>query len=156
MENQTLPESYRILQNLESMGLYGQGERVFRSVDGQKRVLSSLKGKVVILSFWATWCEPCVEEFPSLIRLLDAFPGKIVLLAVSQDEKKEDVVKFVKAFNGFREGVIVTMDKGNKEWKQAFGVDRLPESFIFDIQGNFLRKIIGIQNWSSPVALKFF
>ncbi len=140
---------------MESRGLYGYGERAFRSVDGQKWILSSLKGKVVILSFWATWCEPCVEEFPLLIKLLDAFPGKLVLLAVSRDKKKKDVIKFVKAFNGFRRDVIVTMDK-NKEWNQAFGVDRLPESFVFNTQGNLLKKIIGIQDWSSPMALKFF
>ena len=154
-ENQFLPKSYQILQNLEFSGLYGYGDRTFKSVDGQKWTLSSLKGKVVILSFWATWCEPCVDEFPSLIKLLDVFPTKVVLLAVSQDEEEEDIIKFVKAFNGFRENLIVTMDK-NKEWSQAFGVGRLPEGFIFDAQGKLLKKIIGIQNWSSAIALDFF
>ena len=155
-ENQNLPESYQILQNLESKGLYGYGEdRVFKSIDGEKWVLSSLKGKVVILSFWATWCEPCVEEFPSLMELLKVFSDKVVLLAVSRDEKKEDVVEFVKAFKGFQENLIVIMDE-DKEWNRIFGVGRLPESFIFDAQGKLLKKIIGIQNWSSPMALKFF
>ncbi len=154
-ERQALPESYQILKDLESRGLYGYKEKTFTSIDGQKWTLSSLKGKVVILSFWATWCEPCLDEFPSLMGLLDAFPGQVVLLAVSRDENKEDVIKFVRAFNGFRKNLIVTMD-GKKEWKQAFGVDRLPESFIFDKKGTLLKKIIGIQDWSSPIALEFF
>ena len=154
-KNETPPESYRILQNLESKGLYDQSEKVFRSIDGQKWILSSLKGKVVILSFWATWCEPCVDEFPSFIKLLDMFPDKLVLLALSGDEEKEEVINFIKAFKGFRKNLIVVMDE-NKQWNQTFGVDRLPETFIFDAQGRLLKKIIGIQNWSSPVALKFF
>lgn len=153
-KKETLPEPYRILQNLESKGLY-QRERVFTSIDGQRWTLSSLKGKVVILSFWATWCEPCVDEFPSFIKLLDAFPDKVVLLALSGDEEKKEVINFVKAFNGFRENLIVVMG-GSQEWNQAFGVDRLPEAFIFNTQGKLLKKIIGIQNWSSPVALEFF
>lgn len=83
------------------------------------------------------------------------FPDKLILLAFSGDKERKEVINFIKAFKGFRKNLIVVMDE-NKQWSQIFGVDRLPETFIFDDQGKLLKKIIGIQNWSSSVALKFF
>ena len=154
-KSQVLPESYQILRDLESKGLYRDPDRVFRLFDGRKLPLSSLKGKVVVFSFWATWCEPCIEEFPSFVKLLDVFPEKVVLLAVSQNEKKGEVFEFIEIFQGHRENLFVIMD-GDRKISRTFGVDRLPEAFVFDTGGQLLKKIIGIQNWASPQALKFF
>ncbi len=152
---QDVPESYKILDDLENKGIYQDNEIQVEDLEGKTMALSSFKGKIVILSFWATWCEPCVEEFPSFIKLLDEFPNDIVLLAISHDETKQDVKEFVGAFKGFRKNMILTMDEG-KKLSQAFGVDRLPEGFIFDQEGKLQKKIIGIQDWASPNALQFF
>ncbi len=154
-ETQALPDSYKILDNLEEDGIYQGEEIVIKNLEGQEMKLSSFKGKVVILSFWATWCAPCVEEFPSFIKLMDEFPENVVVIAISHDDEEQDVKEFVGAFKGFRENLVLTMDK-EKQLSNAFGVDRLPEGFIFDQKGMLQKKIIGIQDWASPSALQFF
>ncbi len=153
---QALPLSYKVLDTLESEGLSAISQGLdFKTLDGNQLSLNSLQGKVVILSFWATWCEPCVEEFPSFLKLLDAFPEKVVLVAVSHDESESDVRQFVEAFKGYRPNLILTMDE-SKKLSRAFGVDRLPEGFVFDGKGLLKKKIIGIQDWATPSALEFF
>lgn len=154
-DSQSMPQSYKVLDNLEEKGIYQSNDIVLTSIEGVKTPLTSLKGKVVILSFWATWCEPCVDEFPSFIKLLDAFPEKVVLVAISQDNEEKDVRKFIEAFNGYRQNMIVTMDL-DKVLGKTFAVDRLPEGFVFDQEGKLVKKIIGIQNWASEDALQFF
>ena len=151
---QSLPESYKVLEDLEKKGIH-HAPIQFKSLEGQSVSLESFKGKIVILSFWATWCEPCVEEFPSFIKLLDEFPEKVVLVAISHDEKEEDVKDFVSAFNGYRKNLILALDK-NKSLSKSFKVDRLPEGFVFDGDGKLLKKIIGIQDWASEGAIEFF
>ena len=154
-ESQKVPESYKVLDDLETVGIYKGEEIKLKTLDGEVLSLNSFKGKVLILSFWATWCEPCVEEFPSFVKLMDAFPDKIRLVAISHDYEEQEVRDFVKAFDGYRPNLILTMDEG-KALSQAFGVDRLPEGFIFDQEGRLQKKIIGIQDWASPGALEFF
>ncbi len=154
-ESQKVPKSYKVLDDLENAGIYKGEEIKLTTLTGETIALSSFKGKVLILSFWATWCEPCVEEFPSFVKLMDAFPDKIRLVAISHDYEEQEVRDFVKAFDGYRPNLILTMDKG-KELSQAFAVDRLPEGFIFDQEGRLQKKIIGIQDWASPGALEFF
>ena len=152
---QDVPKSYKVLDDLENTGIYSGEELGLIDLEGKSMNLSSFKGKVVILSFWATWCEPCVEEFPSFIKLLDEFPEKVVLIAISHDDSEKDVKQFVGAFKGFRKNMILTMDK-EKALSKAFGVDRLPEGFIFGPEGKLKKKIIGIQDWATPNALVFF
>lgn len=154
-DSQSLPESYKVLDDLENKGIYQNSDILMEAMEGDKVSLHSFKGKIVILSFWATWCEPCVEEFPSFIKLLDKFPDKVVVIAISHDQKKEDVKEFVEAFKGYRKNLILTMDPDNLVSK-AFRVDRLPEGFVFGSDGKLLKKIIGIQDWASPNALDYF
>lgn len=154
-ETQKVPDSYKVLDLLETQGMYAMDDIKFTTLDGDKVKLSDFKGKVLILSFWATWCEPCVEEFPSFVKLMDTFPDKIRLLAISQDQEEEEVLDFVRAFKGERDNLILTMDR-KKTLSRAFGVDRLPEGFIFDAEGILQKKIIGIQDWASPGAIEFF
>ncbi|MCJ8275820.1 MAG: TlpA family protein disulfide reductase [Bdellovibrionales bacterium] len=154
-ESQKVPDSYKVLDDLENKGLYQGEDLKLKSIEGEEIAFSSLRGKVVILSFWATWCEPCVDEFPSFIKLLDQFPDKIKLLAISQDNDEKDVRKFIEAFKGYRQNLVVAMDEG-KALGKAFGVDRLPEGFVFDQEGRLVKKIIGIQDWASEDALVFF
>ena len=149
------PQSYQALSDLESQGLYRKDSSWGRAFRGQGIALDFFfRGKVVIVSFWATWCEPCVEEFPSFIELLETYPKKIILLAISWDENRKDVNQFISAFDGFRPQIKVYLDR-EKKISQAFAVDRLPEGFIFNSQGELVKKIVGVQNWSSPMPWNF-
>lgn len=154
-QSQSMPESYRVLDDLENKGIYENSDIQMENLAGEKLNLHSFKGKIVILSFWATWCEPCVEEFPSFIKLLDQFPEKVVVIAISHDLEKKDVQEFVDAFKGTRKNLILTMDP-DKKISNAFRVDRLPEGFVFNSEGKLIKKIIGIQDWASPSALEYF
>ncbi len=154
-QSQAVPESYKVLDDLEKKGIYDREDLSFQTLDGEQINLHSFKGKIVILSFWATWCEPCVEEFPSFIKLLDEFPDKVVLIAISHDYEEKDVIEFVNAFDGVRKNLVLTMDK-KKMMSQAFGVDRLPEGFVFNHEGLLVKKIIGIQDWATPEAIQYF
>lgn len=99
--------------------------------DGQMVSLSSLRGRVVLLNFWATWCNTCVVEMPSLEKLAKRMQGKpFTMLGVSVDENWELVRNF------FPEGSAMTvlLDK-DKSQPPRFGTEKFPETFIIDADG---------------------
>lgn len=117
---------------------------------GQDLDLESLKGKVVIINFWASWCAPCLEEVPSLISLVEALKGDLKLVAVSGDSNKEDIEAFLKAFPKVKsENIFIVWDEQGEIAKQ-YGIDRLPESFIAGPDLKLVKKIIGTINWHTP------
>lgn len=122
--------------------------------NGNTLKLSDLKGKVVLLNFWATWCPPCREEIPSMMKLNSLMTGKsFQMVAVSIDEGgKSDVDSFLKK-SGFL--IPAYMDESGASAK-AYGVTGVPESFIIDKQGVIVKKIIGGLAWDSPEVVSFF
>lgn len=122
---------------------------------GRRVAVSDLQDKVVILNFWASWCEPCIEEVPSLIKLVEHFNGKIILLAISGDSELTDIQSFLKAFPGMKnENIYVVFDKDKSEI-QKFGVRRLPESLILDKKYRAVRKVSGTIDWYTPEAIEY-
>lgn len=127
-----------------------------KNLKGQDLKLSQYKGKIVILNFWASWCGPCVEEMPSLIRLVKTFPNDVVLLAVSGDSTKEDIDAFMKSFPEMMTlpNIQVIWDS-NKEISQQYQVFRLPESFVVDKSQILVKKISGTIDWYTQDALEY-
>ena len=125
----------------------------FTVSDGQKTVqLSQLRGKPVLLNFWATWCPPCVQEVPSLVALQQQMGGKVVVLAVSMDVD-EDAYK---TFTAKRmPGVLTARDPDQKSSK-LYGTFAYPESFLIDKDGRIQRKFIGPVEWTSPEMMEYF
>jgi peroxiredoxin len=116
---------------------------------GQTVSLASLRGKVVFLNVWATWCGPCREEMPSMETLYDELKGNkdFVMLAVSQDTKgKEAVVPYVQK-NGYHFEVL--LDPENKV-SDSYGVSGVPETFIIDRKGRIVAHHMGAFDWSRP------
>src|SRR4051794_22991375 len=89
------PETTQILNELEKTGV---PNFTLKTLDGKDVSVTDFKGKVLLINLWATWCAPCVKEFPSLKNLVEKFGGKVVVLAVSHDHDREDIDTFVKAF----------------------------------------------------------
>jgi thiol-disulfide isomerase/thioredoxin len=107
--------------------------------------LDQFRGKVVVLNFWASWCPPCLEEFPSLAQLQQQMPG-IVVLAISFDQ---DPAAYRQYVLDNHLGVRTLLDTSQRS-NLAFGTTRPPETFILDRSGVVRRKFIGAQDWVSP------
>jgi peroxiredoxin len=100
--------------------------------DGKGRVtLSEHAGKIVVVDFWATWCEPCRKSFPAYQKLTQDFAGKVVVLGVSVDETPGDIPAFAKA----------TGAKFPIGWDEAqtaarsYEPPKMPTSFVVDSSG---------------------
>jgi peroxiredoxin len=111
------------------------------SMDGKTYSLDALRGKIVLLNFWATWCPPCRKEMPDMETLHRRFEKKgLVVLAVS-DEDRDTVAGFLaKQHYTFP----VLLDPGRKV-NEAFGVEGIPKSFIFDAEGKLVAEAIDMR-----------
>ncbi len=147
------PESSLILNEIEKKGVPEFALPRFSS--GESISLGQFRGKLVIVNFWASWCEPCVTEFPSLQKLVASYKGQVVLLAISGDYEEADIKSFVKAFKVSDSNIYVMWDRDQAIAKK-FGTFKLPESYLVGRKGELLRKVSGVENWASPEAIEFF
>ncbi len=118
------------------------------NLEGKPIELKSLKGKVILLNFWATWCGPCKEEMPSMENLYQRFNRKeFALLAVSVDyEEREKVKRFIEK-KGYTFPIL--LDPKGKVL-DLYRVRAIPTSFIIDKRGVVLGKAIGPRKWDIP------
>jgi peroxiredoxin len=118
-----------------------------QDLSGDTVSLSSLRGKVVFLNLWATWCGPCREEMPSMETLYNEFKNNrdFVILAVSQDRLGKDAVKSYVEKNGYHFRVL--LDPDNK-LSDSYDVSGVPETFIIDRHGRIVAHHMGAFDWS--------
>lgn len=128
----------------------------YRVLDGGLHSFNESQGKIVIINFWASWCSPCVKEAPSLIDLVKRMNGNLQLIAISGDSNLNDVNAFLSAFPLFDSKNIHFVWDQDRSLMKKFGVDRLPETFIFNSDGLFKRKISGEVDWSSNESVELF
>jgi len=129
----------------------GQSAPLFVVSDGQNSVdLSKLRGHVVVLNFWASWCPPCLEELPSLNAMQRDLP-QINVVGVSMDEDKDAYASFLKR----HPSAFLTVDDTAMRANALYGTFRPPETFIIDKSGTIRRKFIGPQDWTSPEITDF-
>jgi thiol-disulfide isomerase/thioredoxin len=105
------------------------------NLSGKQIDLASLKGKVVVVNFWASWCEPCREEFEELTQLQESYgPKGLVVLAVNLAEMKPRVMQFLKG-NGFSENSIeILLDRNSTAYK-SWKARGLPTTFLLGRSG---------------------
>jgi thiol-disulfide isomerase/thioredoxin len=149
---QAVPESTRILNELEAEGV---PDFTLKNVKGQPVSLKDFRGKLVLLNFWASWCEPCIQEFPSMLKLIDTMKGDVQLLAVSADYEEKDIEPFLKAFKVENPSIHIMWDR-DQTVARSFGTFKLPESYIIDRNGRLIRKIAGVEDWATEDAKAFF
>ncbi len=114
--------------------------------NGRSITTSNFGGKILVLNFWATWCQPCLQEIPSLDEFQRRFAGSgVVVLGVSVDKDE-------KAYRDFltrtRVSFLTARDPDNKI-NVDYGTLKFPETYIIDAKGKVLRKIINAQDWMS-------
>ncbi len=111
------------------------------SLAGKKIVLSELRGKVVLLDFWATWCPPCRYSTPIMVRLNEKMKGKdFALIAVSMDDSLDPVIPYVK--HAKVQHTVAHDATGNVAYRYRVG--SLPTFMIVDKEGIIRRKYIGL------------
>ena len=113
-----------------------------------KVTLSQFRGQVVVLNFWGTFCPPCIEETPSLVRMQSRLRDKgVVVVAVSIDDDDAAYHKFLRDYHL---SSMVTVRDGAQKSSALFGTFGWPETYIIDRNGRIRRKFIGAVDWSSP------
>jgi thiol-disulfide isomerase/thioredoxin len=139
------------------------------TIDGGRIDLAALKGQVVFVNFWATWCPPCAKEMPGMVklgqRLAARHPGQFKMVAVSVDESADLVNQFFKTpAQGGRlpAGITVALDPDGRQvvrpWyctgRGACASDdvKFPESYILDKAGRITAYVIGDMDWSEAAA----
>lgn len=112
---------------------------------GRAISVSKFGGKLLVLNFWASWCQPCIEETPSLSAFAEQYADKgVVVLAVSVDKDEQAYRKFVEKF---RPAFLTAHDLKVHE---DYGTFAYPESYIIDASGKVLRKYVEPKNWMNP------
>jgi thiol-disulfide isomerase/thioredoxin len=116
---------------------------VFKTLDGQKRKLSALRGQVVVVNFWATWCGPCQEELPRLAQIAASYAGKpVAFVLISIDEPKN---------RGKIPARLASLHVATESWVDAdtdtmdrFGMGNIvPGTVVLDDTGEIVTRIMG-------------
>jgi len=113
--------------------------------------LHDFRGKLVILNFWTSWCEPCIEEMPSLIRMQAQMSPRVTVLGVSTDI---DEGKYHKFLRDFKVNFPTVWDPKRKS-SDMYGTTGQPETFVIDSSGMLRRKFIGPIDWTSPEIVEY-
>ena len=122
-----------------------------KDVEGRRVDLAGLRGRVVVVNFWATWCAPCKDELPSLQRLREKMTGKPVeVLTVNYGEMAERVRPFVEKEGLTLPVLLDTQKDAGREWR----VGGLPMTFIVDAKGRARYSAFGELDWSTGEALR--
>ncbi len=138
---------------LDAHGPIAAGEKAapFKLTDlsGDSVSMADLRGKVVFLNIWATWCAPCREEMPSMEKLYERLHDNkgFVMLAVSQDTESRDEVEAYVKKHGYHFDVLLDPKNAVAE---AYKVSGVPETFIIDRDGRIVAHHSGAFDWSQP------
>lgn len=126
------------------------------SGDGAPEVdLAAMRGKWVLLNFWATWCAPCRDEMPSMEMLNRRFERDqkpIELVAVSVDDDWRQVNRF---FGATQPTFTVLWDR-EKMASSSYGTRKFPETYLIDPEGRIAAKFIGPRDWYNQATVQYF
>jgi cytochrome c biogenesis protein CcmG/thiol:disulfide interchange protein DsbE len=132
-------------------GQIGQPAPLFALKDGSQSLdLAKLRGHVVVLVFWATWCGPCIEELPSLTEMQQALP-QVRVVTVSTDEDADAYKRFMTT----HQVDLFSVRDGPNGANALYGSFVYPETYVIDKAGIVRRKFIGAQDWTSPEIVDF-
>ena len=122
---------------------------VLKRYDGGQIDLASYRGTVVLVNFWATWCPPCVAEFPSLLALRDEFADQpFEILAVNWGERDDAIAGFIDSL-GRAVNFPILVDRSVLTVAEDWPVRALPTTIIVDKRGNLAFRITGDRDWNS-------
>ena len=134
-------------KRLKQLNQMRQGDFQFSFTDSnqRERALNQYHGKVVLVNIWATWCSPCIEELPSLLRMARKFQENLVIIAVSEESTK-DIQDFFSQWPQPSQNFILST---SLDIQKTFSPQALPESYLLDKKGRLVLKIVGSRDWNS-------
>ena len=119
--------------------------------EGKIHALSDYRGKVVFLNFWASFCDPCREEMPSMERLVRQYePQGMVMIAVSHDTKKQDMDDFMAKFLPGQKSAMTTLWDPDITVAPKYGTRLIPETYIIDREGRIVARFVNAYDWTRP------
>ncbi len=135
-------------QKIEEMMIGGVQDFQAPTINNSTFKLSQLTHKVIIINFWASWCGPCVEEIPSLLKLIKNSNGQVALVALSLDNDEKQMLEFLRNYDTSDENIFWLKDP-QYTLAEGFGTFKLPESYILNRERLLIKKISGAIDWSS-------
>lgn len=132
---------------------------VVQDLDGNEVKLSDFRGKVVVLNFWATWCPPCITEWPQVHQLAErlAEDTDVVVIALSVDEERSLVEPFLARMALGETKVKVLWDpepEARRKTNLAYGTTKMPDTFVIDEAGVLRHVFVNARKWGSPTAIQ--
>ncbi len=113
-----------------------------KDLEGKEVALSSFKGKVVLLNFWATWCGPCKAEIPGFVELQEKYRDKLTIVGYSVDDTAELAKKYAAEY---KMNYPILLGEGREDVQDAYGpIWGIPASFLISKDGKVCRKHMGI------------
>ncbi len=136
---------------------------VAQDLEGNPVSLSDLRGEVVLLNIWATWCAPCREEMPAMQRLYEELGDDgLHIVAVSIDSRRGEIGaggEFGGDVEAFGREMALTFplwQDPEGDIQRVYRTTGVPESFVIDRNGQIIKKVIGATEWDSPANLDLF
>lgn len=116
---------------------------VFADIRGTKHILSDYDDRYILVHFWATWCPPCVVEFPDIVALARNNPD-VIVIAVSSDKKADSIDRFLSKYvPAYPDNIIMVHDIDKSITEDRFGTFALPETYILSPGLVYKEKIVG-------------
>jgi len=148
--NQVSEEIAKLLRNAKIQP-FNEGidsnDFTLQLLNGGNVTLSSYKGKVVLLNFWATWCPPCREEMPSMETLYQRYKSQgLEILAVDLREDENTIRQFIQRY-GYTFPILLD---SNGWIGNVYGVQAIPTSFIVNRDGKIIGRVVGSIYWDTP------
>ncbi len=119
------------------------GRVITLKVENDVLTSDELKGKYVLLNFWATWCPPCIKEMPVFNKMYEKYKDKFELIGIlfERDKDAQELAAFMEKHNI---KFPITVGEENFRMAKAFDdVNKIPESFLYGKDGRFLKKYLG-------------
>jgi thiol-disulfide isomerase/thioredoxin len=126
-------------------------EAMLSGLNGPSRLLSTYRGKPLLINVWASWCGPCKQEMASLERLAWRDQSRyFAIIGISTDDEADRALSFLKTSNAT---ISQFLDRG-LQMEHMLGASRLPLTVLVDADGRILEKVYGARQWDAPEALR--
>ncbi|MDY0029412.1 MAG: TlpA disulfide reductase family protein [Pseudobdellovibrionaceae bacterium] len=151
-DQDTTPDNISAKEIVTEKNMQAVPDFTISTLDGKSLTLGSLKGRIVVLNFWATWCAPCVVEFPKLVALAHANPD-ISMILLSSDTNTEAIDRFLDKQTDETKtylkdpDIAIARDDKRKITADLFMTYKLPETLIINKKGELAHKIVGDTDW---------